>query len=198
MSRVQQVVENVIPIGENKELQNKVKRFLALLYRYDCVGKGVYYKKEDRFPRSYYCMYVKCKYIWIDAPYLRFAVTDDGFLYWPKNHRTCSDRCFGHIDSFLDESKWGKTIKRVHTRVRRGCGVRGEGSSMVDLHDLVVGARKKCICGRIVNVQNTVVGPRCQYCRGSDVRHMNIVRQLGRMPTANGKLLPTNASYHQG
>lgn len=194
MSRVQRTAENVIPVGENKELQRKVKRFLALLYRYDCVGKGAYYKKDDRLSRSEYCMYVKSRYIWIDAPGLRFAVTDRGFLFWPKNYRTCSDRCFGHIDSFLDESKWGKTIRRVHTSARRGTIY---GSSVREYHNLVVGSRKKCICGRDVNVQNTAVGPRCQYCRGSDVRHMNIVRQLGGMPRANGRLLPTNASYYQ-
>ncbi len=191
MSRVQRSAENVIPVGENKELQNKVKQFLALLYRYDCVGKDAYYKSE-------YCMYIKRKYIWIDAPFLRFAVTDKGFLFWPKNYWTCSDRCIGHIDLLLDESKWGKKIKRIHTRVRRGLGIRGYGSHIFDLYDLVVGDPKKCICGRTVNVQKTAVGPRCQYCRGSDVRHMNIVRQLGGMPTANGRPLPTNGSYYQG
>lgn len=197
MSRVQRTAESVLPVGENKELRRKVKRFLALLYRYDCVGKDAYYKKDDRFPRESYRMHIGRKYLWIDAPRLRFAVTDKGLLFWPKKYWSCSDNCFGHIDFFLDESRWGKTIKRVHTRVRRGMGMRYE-SAVIDYHNLVVGHPKKCICGRTANVQNTVVGPRCQYCRGSDVRHMNSVRQLGGMPTANGKPLPTNASYRQG
>src|SRR5688572_22221100 len=52
-------------------------------------------------------------------------------------------------------------------------------------------------CGRTKHVQRTVVGPRCSHCRGADVRHMNAVRSLGHVPTANGRSLRTNADYHR-
>lgn len=132
------VTSVLVPVGKNKELQEKVRKFLELLYRYDCVGRGAYYKANKNFHRydkSRYRMRIGRQYLWIDAPWLRFAVTDEGMLYWKKNYWSRSDRCFGHIDSFLDASQWGTNIRRVHTRVRRGLGYRYE-SAMIDYHDL--------------------------------------------------------------
>lgn len=199
MGGIQQDTNKPAQINDNKELQAKIKKFLDLLYRYDCIGKDAYYKKEKdfyKFGREHYCMIMGRKYIWIDAPYLRFACTNDGLLFWPKKYWTCGDRCFGHIDSLLDGKRWGKNIKRVHSRARRGLGYPGEWAN-IDYHHLVVGNLGKCICGRTANVKDTVVGPRCQYCRASDVRHMNSLRQLGGVPTAHGKPITTNENYYR-
>lgn len=42
-------------------------------------------------------------------------------------------------------------------------------------------------CGRPKSVKSTVNGSLCQYCRGSDTRHIGALRKLGGMPTMNGK-----------
>jgi hypothetical protein len=193
-----------LPVKKNKELHAKIERFLDLLHRHDAIGKNAYYKqvhcfRDGRIPtRDLYGMRFGRKYIWIEAPYLRFAVTARGNLYYPKNHRSRSDRLFAHIDELLDEAKWGKQFRRVYRRVKRGLGMRYE-SSYFDLHDLVLNGGLRCgACGRTTNVEETACGPRCQYCRASDTRHMNTVRQLGGTPNVNGRPLPTNAAYRKG
>ena len=138
MSKTLQDDDNFVPVGKNKELQWKVKKFLRLLYRYDCVGEKAYHGTNKDFYRpckSNYEMIVGRKYLWINAPRLRFAVTRKGFLFWPKGGWSCSNRYFGHIDSFLDASQWGENIRRVHTWARRGLGYPGE-SAVIHYHNL--------------------------------------------------------------
>lgn len=57
--------------------------------------------------------------------------------------------------------------------------------------------RTKCICGRTENVKQTVLGLRCNVCRGIDVRHMNSVLQLGGMPRVGDKILRNSEDYYR-
>lgn len=54
----------------------------------------------------------------------------------------------------------------------------------------------KCVCGRVRNIQQTVLGPRCNVCRGIDVRHMNSIRQLGGMPKVGDNLIRNKSDYY--
>ncbi len=57
--------------------------------------------------------------------------------------------------------------------------------------------KSECICGRTDNLKQTVLGLRCNYCRGADVRHINSVRQLGGMPRVGDNLIRNNADYYK-
>lgn len=54
-----------------------------------------------------------------------------------------------------------------------------------------------CLCGRTDNLKQTILGLRCNYCRGADVRHMNSVRQLGGMPRVGDNLIQSNSDYYK-
>ena len=53
------------------------------------------------------------------------------------------------------------------------------------------------VCTRTKSVKETVLGPRCCYCRGSDVRHMTAVRDLGVTPRVGRRPIFTNESYYR-
>ena len=135
VSRVKttEVTTTPVPVGKNTQLQDKVKLFLELLYKYDNVGKQAYYKKEktfDKHLKSDYHMVVGQKYLWIYAPCLKLGVTDRGLLFWPKNYRSFSGRYLGNINWFLEANLWGKKIQRVHTSAQRGLGYRYESAEI--------------------------------------------------------------------
>lgn len=129
--------ESFIPVKENKELLKKVKKFLDFLYKYDCVGKDAFLKKQEElkfftFDRSYYQMEIEKKYIWINAPYLKLGVSSDESVFNPKKKYPF----IGKIDRFLGRNKLKRKVKRIHTSKLR---YRGQlGSEIIHYYDLTL------------------------------------------------------------
>lgn len=104
----------------------------------------------------------------------------------------------GDMLDFLVDARTGL----VYDTLRRHCLRHGNIAQLVNeddwKHGLIsndrnctpvrLGRQKPCgVCGRTKNVRATVLGDRCQYCRGAISRHIGIVRQLGGTPMLNGR-----------
>jgi hypothetical protein len=116
---------------QRTELEIKADTFLDLLYRYDFVGKGAYFRKirpdlftddEPLYKRSSYNVIKGRKYTWMDTPYLRLGITAEGDLFKPKNYWTFGEFTGAKIDDYLVPELWGKNIYRTATSARRGTG----------------------------------------------------------------------------
>lgn len=148
-----------------------IEKFIALAKKYPCD-----FDKErevpTREPERYGYSVEGCKrYVYVYAGNLLDFLVDGQSGQIRDNARRRYLR-YGNIGMLLEEKDWKKGLIRND----RNC---------VPVHH---GTGKACeACGRTAGVRPTALGERCQYCRGSDVRHINAIRRLGGTPTLNSK-----------
>lgn len=174
----------------NKKLKAAIETFLSLLYHYDCGTKRSFYgyhywRKEE------YRWWAGTKYIHIMAPAAYLVVLEDGSVYRKIGYRRPNwNAPLGSIYDLLHKKSWGQRIKRETVQVWT------YSSGKISQLRLVANAGDRCtVCGRREGVKKTLNGDLCQYHRGADSRHMNVVRQLGGVPHHHGRHLVTNDDY---
>ena len=178
------------------ELKSAIDRFLTLLHRYDWKSPGYFKAHEMKFAyraRKNYYWYPAKKYIWLSVPMsLNLMIVGNGELYICRPWRRPGIH-IGNIYKMLDKKDWGKSIERHHVKKRQGMGMRYE-SAVVQYDDIYVinsESPRACeVCRRKepdFRIIKTKIGLRCQYCKGGDTRHINLIRALGGVPTFNGK-----------
>ena len=150
-----------------------------------------YLKSNPRGARLDGELSIECafKYIrvWDSWTILVLLPNGDAFEPAPSNGRRLPNfgRPVGNIVELVKQPNWQKQVRFVT----------GEFNYPVTIS--FGQKRTPCLCGRTDNLKQTVLGLRCNYCRGADVRHMNSVRQLGGMPRVGDNLIRSKSDYYK-
>lgn len=154
-------------------VRKHIEKFIALAKKYP-----VEFDKErrtpEREPDSYaYDVRRAKRYVYVRAgTLLHFLVDARTGLVYDALRRRCLRH--GNIAQLVDENDWKQ-------------GLIDGDRNRAPVH---LGEREPCeVCGRTAGVRATVLGDRCQYCRGADSRHIGSLRRLGAVPMLNGKPL---------
>ncbi len=150
-----------------------IEKFIALAKKHPCEPDKEW-QTPKREPELYgYDIKRAKRYVYVHAGrMLSFLVDAQSGLVYDNLRRRCNRH--GNIAGLVDEKDWKK-------------GLIGYDRNCVPVH---LGAKKPCgVCGRTSGVRATALGDRCQYCRGSDSRHIGSLRRLGAAPMLNGKPL---------
>ncbi len=145
-----------------------IEKFIELAKKYP----DAFWKKYGRREDYWYHTGKHRKYVYVRAGMFLFLV--DAQAGQVRNGLGRRHVGHGNISELLDAKDW----KRGRIQSNR--------------NGVPVNQRVSCeVCGRTAGVRPTVLGRRCRYCRGSDTRHVNIIRRLGGTPTVNGRPLGT-------
>jgi hypothetical protein len=142
-----------------------------------------------------------------------FEINGDAYFSFDKKY----------AKSFLPESSWKKTkITKTREKVARRkpivcdnkkCEHWVENKKKGNCKLYTGKGRRTCkrrlnpdnkpcsICGREqtdkIVIRETIIGMVCQYCRASDIKHINLVKRLGGIPKYKNKTLLEKEDYYK-